>query len=204
VCLVRNSVHVEDPNITCVSGDLTEPATLTAALAAAGKLDAIFHLGASLTTKANSSDANVHLIANAVATQQLLQSASPSCPFIFASSATVIGKPEQLPIAEHHPTKPGQLYSLSKLCGELCCEIARQIEGRHVVSLRITSPYGPGMNSSTVLPRYVQQALGSQPVQWFGSGQRTQNFCHVDDVVSACILALLATIVVRGRPPGQD
>ena len=45
------------------------------------------------------------------------------------------------------------------------------------------------MPTVTVLPGFVRQALESKDITWFGSGQRTQNFIHVYDVVRACLFA---------------
>jgi UDP-glucose 4-epimerase len=45
------------------------------------------------------------------------------------------------------------------------------------------------MQARSVLPRFVRQALTSENIAWYGSGERTQDFVHVTDVVGACLLA---------------
>src|SRR5262245_48937586 len=48
------------------------------------------------------------------------------------------------------------------------------------------------MSVSTVLPRFVHAALRGKPLEWHGTGQRAQNFIHVDDVAKGCLTAARA------------
>ncbi|MEO5533987.1 MAG: NAD(P)-dependent oxidoreductase [Pseudolysinimonas sp.] len=56
-------------------------------------------------------------------------------------------------------------------------------------SIRISSPYGPGMRHLNVLRRFVEAARAGDPITIFGSGERTQDFVHVDDIATAAIAA---------------
>ncbi|MCP2501627.1 MAG: NAD(P)-dependent oxidoreductase [Deltaproteobacteria bacterium] len=56
-------------------------------------------------------------------------------------------------------------------------------------SLRINSPYGPGQVLRTVLKLFVEAAINNEPLYYFGTGSRTQDFIHVEDVASAIIAA---------------
>ena len=56
-------------------------------------------------------------------------------------------------------------------------------------SLRINSPYGPGQVLRTVLKLFVEAAINNEPLYYFGTGSRTQDFIHVEDVTSAIIAA---------------
>lgn len=191
VAVTRRPVGLSDPGVTCLAGDLERPESLDLDAAGVGPVQAVFHLAARMPTHLPPADVATYLTANAVATARFLGSkvAREATSFVYASGLTVIGKPETLPVAEDHPTRPLHPYLLSKLCGELACELVRRTEGRRVTSLRITSPYGSGMPPTSVLPRFVRQALDSEDLSWFGSGGRTQNFVHVADVVRALLLA---------------
>jgi len=189
ICLVRRQVEPVDPEIECVTADLSQPTDIPFLQLAVRPIDALFHFGALLPGKEIS--ARQYLTVNSTATAHLLEIAAnlDIKSVVYASSLPFIGRPEHLPINEDHSTKPMHPYHLSKLCGELACEMARRISGRSITSLRITSPYGPGMQSRVVLSRFVESTLRSKDIHWLGGGTRAQNFVHVRDVVRAALLA---------------
>jgi UDP-glucose 4-epimerase len=191
-CLTRQSLNSEDPGIDCVSGDLTQPGTLERVWRQVKGVDTVFHLAAQLPTDdATEIDDVLFYETNAVATMKLLKASIDAgvASFVYASSLTLIGKPRVLPITEDHPVSNFHPYFISKFCGELYCETVRRTENRRVSSLRITSPYGAGMSERSVLSRFVHLAMGSKDIELFGSGNRRQNFVHVEDVIRAILLA---------------
>lgn len=191
VCLTRQSVESENPRISVIIADLLKPGSLASSFSNLGKIDVLFHVGALIPGIRSGLSANDFFIVNTVSTYELLKIAVQSGirSFVYASSLPVIGKPKQLPISEGHPLQPFNLYLISKLGGELACEMMRDIENLRVSSLRITSPYGKGMQVHTVLPQFVHRALRSDDIEIYGTGQRTQNFVHLTDVVQAFLLA---------------
>lgn len=198
VCVTRSPLSFDDPDVVCINGDLKRPESLEVLKEKVGPVDAVFHLAALLPTSGCAHEIYDFLKVNVIGTAALLNYFREwePCVFVYASSLPVIGKPEILPITEEHPTKPTHPYHVSKLAAELLCEQTRMSESRKVVSLRITSAYGPGMPDSSVLPRFIELALASEDIKLYGSGSRTQNFVHVSDIVRACILA------ARGKASG--
>ncbi len=72
-------------------------------------------------------------------------------------------------------------------------------------SLRISSPYGPGMRHLNVLRRFAEAASVGRPITLLGTGERTQDFVHADDVAAAALAAIDApggdpVIVASGEP----
>lgn len=191
VCVARRMVSCDDPGIRCLTADLLTPASLDLEFPKVGHIDAVFHFGA-LMPRSVRDDKAAFIEANGAATFRLLDLAArlEAEVFVYASGVSVIGEPRYLPINEDHPTAPLHPYIVGKLCGELACEMVRRLEGRRITSLRITSPYGAGLMSGGVLPRFVQQALKSENLVWYGTGNRTQDFVHVSDVVDACLRAV--------------
>lgn len=190
VCLVRRPVWCADEAIHCVRGDLEREDVGETELAAVAPVDVVFHLAAKMPDP-RVADAEAYVRTNGLATLRLLDLAwrLGAQRFVYASSISVIGVPDRVPVTEDQAPGPTNPYALGKLCGEQACELARRTQGRRVTSLRITSLYGVGMPAGTVLPGFVARALASEDLAWYGSGDRTQDFVHVDDVLQACIRA---------------
>jgi UDP-glucose 4-epimerase len=173
-------------------GDVAEPGLVTACRKRFGPIDAVFHFAAMMPAEGGPMDPRFVEI-NAAATLRLLSDAeSAEVPrFVYLSSISVIGAPKEIPISETHPLEPRHAYALGKLGGEQACAIARSL-GHHATALRLSSPYGPDMPAGSVLPKLLGNALAGQPLRWHGSGTRSQDFVHVDDVAEACRLAAVA------------
>lgn len=197
VCLVRKKIRWNDDGIECVSVDLEDMTALHECLVQIKPCDAIVHFGAKLPIPSATKPEALrpYVDANVGATCRLLESAVAWAvqSFVFASSITVVERPIAGAINEDRRICPDHAYSTSKSQAELACEYCRRKAGVQAYSLRITSPYGPGMSPTTVLPRFVNLARESKDILLLGSGARTQNFVHVSDVVRAVLLALDAT-----------
>ncbi|MBF0627492.1 MAG: NAD(P)-dependent oxidoreductase [Magnetococcales bacterium] len=198
VCLVRKEVRWEDPEIQVVYADLADPAALEQVRTAIGPVDGVFHVGALLPDPAIP-EASAYMQVNGTATRHLLEMARALQArfFVHFSTTAVYGIPRLRPVDEHHPLDPQTAYAKSKLCGEFHCRIAQyeQPTDPVITILRIPSPYGAGLRQGSILPFFIGQVLQGKEIHWFGSGSRTQNFIHIDDVVQACLLA------ARSRQP---
>jgi UDP-glucose 4-epimerase len=190
ICLVRQPLLSPRAGIEVVVGDLLDRDLGDVLERKVGQIDIVFHAGAILPAAAPA-DPALFLDANGTATLRLLEFCRRRevTKFTYLSSISVIGVPGHTPVDEAHSLLPTNPYSLGKLVGELACNVYRSASS-DIASLRVTSPYGPGMPRSTVLPRFVDQALQRGLVTWYGSGSRSQDFIHVDDVVAACVWTL--------------
>lgn len=102
---------------------------------------------------------------------------------------------------EHAELRTSQ-YAIEK--AETEERASRMFPGR-MRSLRISSPYGPGMRHLNVLRRFAEAARSGQSITLLGTGERTQDFVHVDDVASAALAAIDApggdpVVVASGEP----
>lgn len=188
-CLCRKAVPSERRGVTCRRGDLLDPEGLAEAVRQSGGASALFHLAAVLPTHVPTPDDATYLRANVLSSVRLFDAALEAGieRVVYASGISVIGAPTHLPITESHPLAPLSPYLISKLGGELHAERFRRTLGLNITSLRIASPYGPGMNIGSVLPRFVQAVLKGEDLTWFGSGARSQNFVHASDLTQAFV-----------------
>jgi nucleoside-diphosphate-sugar epimerase len=152
-------------------------------------IDCVFHLAA--TIAGPDWPPSRYLAANGAGTSAVLEvaEACKARSFVNTSTQLVIGKPERTPFGTDHPMRPESPYALSKLAGEMACELFRRCGRIAATSLRLTSVIGVGMAVGSVLPLFASRALRSETLAYHGAGARVQNFVHVDDVVRACVLA---------------
>ncbi|MGI0078326.1 MAG: NAD-dependent epimerase/dehydratase family protein [Nitrososphaerales archaeon] len=112
--------------------------------------------------------------------------------FVFSSTAEVYGNSKTLPMTESNelmPTSPG---GWSKLLGERACFEAGTSTGLKTTVLRYFNVYGPRSQthpSVGVINEFAQRFLGMESPIIYGKGSHARDFVHVQDVVSANILA---------------
>jgi nucleoside-diphosphate-sugar epimerase len=144
---------------------------------------AIVHAAASLEKQL---DAPAIALVNVLGTQQMVRLAQrwDTAQIVFISGVPVIGRPQDLPVTEEHPTDPPTAYHASKLFGETLMQLAGR-RGQSTVSLRLTSPVGPGMPADRILSVFVRRALEGEPLLLAGRGTRRQDYVDVRDVAAA-------------------
>lgn len=111
---------------------------------------------------------------------------------IYLSSIQVIGRPQETPITEDHPTHPLTTYHTTKLFGEHL--IAASVPAS--CSLRLTAPVGAGMPPARILPTFVRRAATGEGLKLAGEGGRRQDYVRVDDIAAA------AAACIERRPRG--
>jgi UDP-glucose 4-epimerase len=104
---------------------------------------------------------------------------------VYFSSGSVYGDTIGKIVANTTPS-PKTGYASQKLASE------RQIAARHKSAsiFRLVAPYGEQQIRSTVLRRFICLALRNDTLRYYGTGNRTQDFLHVDDVAQAVSLAI--------------
>jgi len=113
---------------------------------------------------------------------------------IFASSSSVYGEQEQMPLKEDRVIKPVSPYGLQKLVGEQFGRLFTELYKTPVVSLRYFNVFGPRVDFdseySLVIGKFLRQKANNEPLTIFGDGQQSRGFCYVTDVVEANIKAM--------------
>ena len=113
--------------------------------------------------------------------------------FVLASSCSVYGDAEELPIAETTPPRPLSPYAGAKLASEGVCADAADAGQLAAVCLRFFNVYGPRQDPSSaysgVISRFFSAAAAGEPVTIFGDGRQTRDFVYVGDVVAAILAA---------------
>jgi UDP-glucose 4-epimerase len=105
---------------------------------------------------------------------------------VYCSTVSVYGDVGGNLVDETSATHPTGSYALGKLRSE------RQIRDqlRSYAILRLCAPYAPAQRTRTVLRIFIEQALAGEELQYFGSGERQQDFLHARDAARAILQAV--------------
>lgn len=181
---------LENPAFSLEERDVCDPIDLEA--------DCIFHL-ASPASPVDYYGMRVETMrVNSLGTMNCLELAARlGIRMVTASTSEVYGDPQVTPQREDYyghvnPIGPRSCYDEGKRFAEALCkayENERQID---VVIARIFNTYGSRMRASDgrVIPNFVCQSLGGQPLTIYGDGSQTRSFCHVSDMVAGLIKAM--------------
>jgi nucleoside-diphosphate-sugar epimerase len=122
---------------------------------------------------------------------------------VYASSSSVYGDADELPVSEIARPKPISPYAVSKLTGEHYLAAFHASFALPTVALRYFNVFGPrqdpGSEYAAVVPRFVTAALTGAPVTIYGDGEQSRDFTFVGDVVQANLLAADAPKEAWGR-----
>jgi UDP-glucose 4-epimerase len=113
---------------------------------------------------------------------------------VFASSASVYGPPQQLPMFEDDRLDPQTPYCISKRAAEDLLAFYERRAGLSWVALRFFNVYGPGQKTTayytSVINHFVNRLKNGEPPVIDGKGEQSMDFVHVEDVARASVLAL--------------
>ena len=111
---------------------------------------------------------------------------------VLASSAAIYGHPDSLPIHETDPKTPTSPYGADKLTIDHYARLYNDLYGVETVAIRYFNIFGPRQRAGDyggVISIFREQALVDDPITIDGDGTQTRDFIHVDDVVTANLLA---------------
>jgi UDP-glucose 4-epimerase len=115
---------------------------------------------------------------------------------VYASSASVYGDPETLPMKEDGPTNPLTPYCISKLAGEQLLDFYARRSSLSWVALRFFNVYGPGQKPTayytSVINHFVKRLRNGEPPIIDGKGEQSMDFVHVHDIARGIVAALQA------------
>jgi UDP-glucose 4-epimerase len=114
---------------------------------------------------------------------------------VYASSSSVYGDTDRLPMREEDPVLPVSPYGVTKLAGEHLCRLYWKSFGLETVSLRYFTVYGPRQRPDMGFHKFFRAAQKGDTISVYGDGEQTRDFTFVDDIVRANLLA-----ASKGKP----
>ena len=156
-------------------------------------IDCIFHLAAQAGVRSSwGKNFSQYIQSNIESTQKLLEAAKMENvkKFIYASSSSVYGLCQQLPMTENSPLLPYSPYGVTKLAGENLVSLYFNNFGVPCISLRYFTVYGPGQRPDMAFHKFFKSIMGEKKISIYGNGTQTRDFTYIDDITNAHILVL--------------
>lgn len=113
--------------------------------------------------------------------------------FVYASSSSVYGDDPGLPKVEERVGKPLSPYAATKVINEVYATAFALAYGFPSIGLRYFNVFGPRQDPegtyAAVIPLSIAALLRRQPIYINGDGETSRDFCFVENVVQANLLA---------------
>ena len=116
--------------------------------------------------------------------------------FVYAASSSTYGDHPGLPKVEDQIGRPLSPYAVTKYVNELYAGVFQRSYGLETIGLRYFNVFGrrqdPDGAYAAVIPRWVASLLDGRPCQINGDGESSRDFCYIDNVLQANVLAATA------------
>lgn len=171
-----------------------------------GKTDVVFHLAAQTSAQTADESPLDDYEANVLFTLKLLEgfkSVQKRPIFVFASTASIFGIPENLPVNENAKDQPHSYYCLHKKIAESYVTSFSDKGWLRGTSLRLCNVYGPGKPSSKndrgVLNQMIQKACREEPIVLYGNGKFIRDYLYIEDAALAFLKAAMSMPKILGQ-----
>jgi UDP-N-acetylglucosamine 4-epimerase len=161
-------------------------------------IDFVLHQGAlgsvprSMADPLSSHDANVTGFINMLDAARL--AGVPR--FIYASSSSVYGDEPTLPKREERVGHPLSPYAATKAINEVYASVYAKAFDYPSIGLRYFNVFGPRQDPdgpyAPVIPKWLIAMTQGRPVEIYGDGSTSRDFCYVANAVQANVRAALA------------
>jgi nucleoside-diphosphate-sugar epimerase len=168
-------------------------------------VDVVFHEAAIPSVSRSVENPARSLLANVQGTTVVLDAARHAGVkrLVFAASSSAYGDTAVLPKVETMEARPLSPYAISKATGEQLVRVFASLYGIETVSLRYFNVFGPRQDPASqyaaVIPKFIMAALRKEPPTIFGDGEQTRDFCFIDNVVEANLLAAGSSKKLTGQ-----
>jgi len=108
---------------------------------------------------------------------------------VFASSSSVYGEPDEIPVGESAPVRPVSVYGASKAACESLIHAYSKLYGVRTVVLRYANVVGPRLRHGVVWDFVVKLRKNPKELEVLGDGRQVRSYVYVDDAIEATIIA---------------
>lgn len=113
--------------------------------------------------------------------------------FVYAASSSTYGDHPGLPKVEDKIGKPLSPYAVTKYVNELYADVFAKAYDTPSIGLRYFNVFGPRQDPdgayAAVIPKWICSLIKGEPVYINGDGETSRDFCYIENVVQANLLA---------------
>jgi UDP-glucose 4-epimerase len=158
--------------------------------------DGIFHQAALTDVQESFTKQEEYNDVNVKGTENIFKIAKEfNLKVVYASSSSVYGNPEKIPIIENSKRDPINPYGKTKLDNEFIAEKYSK-DNVSIIGLRYFNVYGKGQTGSYagVITKFINKLKENKNPIIFGSGIQVRDFIFVEDVALANISAMKSDV----------
>jgi UDP-glucose 4-epimerase len=184
-----NLAHYEgDSKVEVVVGDLKRMEDVAKAIEG---VDVVFHFAANPEVRVSTTNPEVHFNEIVVATFNLLEAIRRRGvrELVFASSSSVYGEPDEIPVDECAPVRPVSVYGASKAACEGLIHAYSMLYGIKAVVLRYANVVGPRLKHGVIYDFVVKLSKNPSELEVLGDGKQVRSYVYIDDAVEATMIA---------------
>lgn len=188
----ENLVHVRS-DIEFIQADVRD---LDEVQKAARGIRYILHEAAVASVPRSVADPVTTTTANVIGTMNVLIAARDNAVerVVFAASSSAYGETDVTPQVETLLPAPVSPYAASKVAGELYCRVFSTAYDMEAIGLRYFNVFGarqdPNSEYAAVVPKFITLLLEKSSPIIFGDGRQSRDFCYIENVVQANLLAM--------------
>ncbi|MDE6735314.1 MAG: Vi polysaccharide biosynthesis UDP-N-acetylglucosaminuronic acid C-4 epimerase TviC [Desulfovibrio sp.] len=123
--------------------------------------------------------------------------------FVYAASSSTYGDSPELPKMEDRIGRPLSPYAVTKYVDELYADVFGRCYGFASIGLRYFNVFGQRQDPygayAAVIPQWFASLIKGDTVYINGDGETSRDFCYIDNVVEANLLASLAPKDAQNR-----
>lgn len=113
--------------------------------------------------------------------------------FVYAASSASYGDHPSVPQVEDKIGNPLSPYAVSKYVNELYANVFSRCYRMETIGLRYFNVFGPRQDPegayAAVIPKWISAMIRNETVFVNGDGETSRDFCYIDNVMQANILA---------------
>jgi UDP-N-acetylglucosamine 4-epimerase len=127
--------------------------------------------------------------------------------FIYAASSSTYGDNTNLPKKEEIIGNQLSPYAVTKYVNELYASVYSKCYGINTTGLRYFNVFGPRQDPdgayAAVIPLWVNSMINDKDIYINGDGETSRDFCYIDNVIQANILAATKQFYNSNNPKGE-
>lgn len=108
---------------------------------------------------------------------------------VFASSSSVYGEPEEIPVDENAPIRPVSVYGASKATCEALIHAYTNLYEIKAVVLRYANVVGPRLRHGVVWDLINKLFKNPAELEILGNGRQVRSYIYIDDAIEATMVA---------------